>query len=87
MLVRDLGSKAEAGAGAAARRRLEAMAAPLLIGRLELVVSASIGVALPAAQDSPDGMLRTADRMMYEAKAAGDGMYRLAHTCANGEFR
>jgi diguanylate cyclase (GGDEF)-like protein/PAS domain S-box-containing protein len=74
------GSEAEA----AARRHLKALGAPLRIGRLDLALSASIGVAMPGPKDTPDSLLRTADRVMYEAKAAGSGLYRLADATDGG---
>jgi diguanylate cyclase (GGDEF)-like protein len=59
-----------------AERVAETLSEPFQIGRHELVVSASIGVArsgagLTAAED----LLRAADVAMYRAKAAGRGNY------------
>jgi diguanylate cyclase (GGDEF)-like protein/PAS domain S-box-containing protein len=44
---------------------------PLLIGRRELFVSGSVGIALADRTDSPDTLLRHADTAMYRAKAHG----------------
>jgi diguanylate cyclase (GGDEF)-like protein/PAS domain S-box-containing protein len=69
---------AEAEAEAAARRHLAALAAPVRIGRAEVTLSASVGIALPTGLDTPESLLHAADQGMYEAKSAGHGLYRLA---------
>jgi diguanylate cyclase (GGDEF)-like protein len=55
-----------------AERLLEALAAPLLVGRQQVYVTASIGIALSSSgyQDVQD-MLRDADIAMYHAKQHG----------------
>jgi diguanylate cyclase (GGDEF)-like protein/PAS domain S-box-containing protein len=65
-------------AEAAATRYLAALTAPLHLSGQDLQLSASIGVALPAPADTPESLLRAADRGMYQAKTAGPGNYRLA---------
>jgi diguanylate cyclase (GGDEF)-like protein/PAS domain S-box-containing protein len=75
----------DAEAEAAARRHLEALRAPFRLGRNEVGLSASIGVALPAGFDTPEALLRAADKVMYEAKSAGHGEYRLAKVAPIGE--
>jgi GGDEF domain-containing protein len=67
-----------AEAEAAARRHLAALAEPFVLGRQDVPLSASVGVALPASYDTPESLLRAADRVMYDAKASGAGGYRLA---------
>jgi diguanylate cyclase (GGDEF)-like protein/PAS domain S-box-containing protein len=47
------------------------MEQPLLVGRRELFVSGSVGIAMAEAGDTADGLLRNADTAMYRAKAAG----------------
>ena len=47
----------------------EALAAPFDVGGTEISVSASIGITLGAADDSPDELLGKADAAMYTAKA------------------
>jgi diguanylate cyclase len=63
------------GAGEAARvaqRIIDAMAAPITLGDRELVLSASVGVAVSGPDaDSPEQLLRNADTALYEAKARG----------------
>jgi diguanylate cyclase (GGDEF)-like protein len=67
-----------ADAEAAARRHLLSLAEPYQIARHQVTISASIGLALPAIFDTPETILRAADQVMYDAKAAGRGDYRLA---------
>jgi diguanylate cyclase (GGDEF)-like protein/PAS domain S-box-containing protein len=53
-------------------RMLDSIAEPVLIGDLNLSVSASIGVTLyPLDDNDSDTLLRHADQAMYEAKQAG----------------
>jgi diguanylate cyclase (GGDEF)-like protein/PAS domain S-box-containing protein len=57
-----------------ADRVLEALAEPFSIGRLPVMLSASVGVALGrAGETSADELLRNADIAMYAAKSAGKG--------------
>ena len=55
----------------AANRVLEALAAPFAVGQYQLLVQASVGVALAGQGDSADEVLRNADIAMYAAKAGG----------------
>lgn len=55
-----------------AKRVLEALNAPLMIGTHTLEVGASIGIALyPNDGESVDDLVRNADMALYEAKGAG----------------
>jgi diguanylate cyclase (GGDEF)-like protein/PAS domain S-box-containing protein len=83
VVLRHIVSDAEAEA--AALRHLAALVPPVRIGRAEVALSASVGIALPAGFDTPEALLRAADRVMYEAKAAGPGEYRLARVAPIGE--
>jgi diguanylate cyclase (GGDEF)-like protein/PAS domain S-box-containing protein len=78
LVLRRISGPAEAEA--AAGRHLAALAAPIRIGRHEVRLTASVGVALPTGFDTLESLLRAADRVMYQAKAAGPGLYRLAAT-------
>ncbi|HET9015998.1 MAG TPA: EAL domain-containing protein [Thermomicrobiaceae bacterium] len=70
VLLEDLPEPAEARQ--IAERVLEAIRAPLRIGRHELVVTASIGLATNASRaSSGDDLLRHADMAMYQAKRQG----------------
>ena len=61
-----------------ARRVLEALAAPFALGGAEVVVRASIGVALSgSSSEGPDRLLRNADVAMYAVKARGKSAYAL----------
>ncbi len=53
-------------------RVLHALAQPFVIGDQQVVISASIGVALyPGDGDTPERLLRAADQAMYRAKSLG----------------
>ena len=59
-----------------ARRLLEALQAPFLAGEEEIVVSASIGIAMYPTDDVDlDGLVRHADLAMYRSKSLGRGTY------------
>ena len=61
---------------AVAKRILEALRAPVRIGRQEVFPSCSIGVAHSAKSDlHPEALIRDADIAMYVAKRAGYGEY------------
>jgi diguanylate cyclase (GGDEF)-like protein/PAS domain S-box-containing protein len=70
LLVEDVADAADAVAAAEALAC--AIVAPLRIGRREIVMTASIGVALSGSgYDDPDEMLRDASLAMYRAKTGG----------------
>jgi diguanylate cyclase (GGDEF)-like protein len=57
-----------------AERIAEVLERPIELGERQVVVGASVGIALTADHESePDVMLRNADVAMYEAKKAGKG--------------
>jgi diguanylate cyclase (GGDEF)-like protein len=63
---------------AVARRLLDAVARPLVVGDGQMRTGTSIGVALSdAVGDSADDLLRNADIAMYAAKSAGRGRVEL----------
>jgi diguanylate cyclase (GGDEF)-like protein/PAS domain S-box-containing protein len=70
--------QSEVEAEAAARRHLAALTTPIRLGAQNVVLTASVGIAVASAKDTPESLLRRADRVMYEAKEAGHGLYRLA---------
>jgi diguanylate cyclase (GGDEF)-like protein len=79
--VRDLN-----GAASAARRLLEALRAPVSVQGRDIVISASIGIAMfPHDGDSADELLRNADAALYEAKRAGRDGFRFYHEMMNAE--
>jgi diguanylate cyclase (GGDEF)-like protein/PAS domain S-box-containing protein len=57
-----------------AERFRRAIAAPIIVGGVDLTVDVSIGVAMAHTSSvAPDGLLRDADAAMYDAKAQGRG--------------
>jgi diguanylate cyclase (GGDEF)-like protein/PAS domain S-box-containing protein len=61
-----------------AQRITDEFCAPVRIADRDVVVSASIGIALSTPRQSgPDTMLRKADAAMYQAKAAGKARYAI----------
>ena len=58
-----------------AERIIAALARPFSIGRREVFVGASLGIATARDGDGADGLLRNADMAMYLAKTRGKGRY------------
>ncbi len=56
-----------------AERVLAALSAPLVVEGQTLTIRASIGIALPSAQEDAGDLLRNADLAMYTAKRDGGG--------------
>ena len=76
LLVRNLPSVLEAST--VARRLITALKEPFAVGRDELVITTSIGIAIIDRQDtSPDEILRLADVAMYQAKLAGKDQFAI----------
>ncbi len=70
LLLPDLDSRE--AAGNTARKLLDALTTPFIFGKQELFVGASIGISFfPDDADGADGLIRNADRAMYDAKAQG----------------
>ena len=77
-LVADLTSSDPIGeAERAASRLLEALRTPYVIDGQELVIDASIGIALAPETADADTLLRYADIALYEAKHAGGSCTRM----------
>jgi diguanylate cyclase (GGDEF)-like protein len=77
ILVTDI--RCQNDAAAVADRILLQLRSPLSVDDTELLVSASIGIALSGAESlGPDDLLRSADEAMYQAKALGGGRYMMA---------
>jgi diguanylate cyclase (GGDEF)-like protein/PAS domain S-box-containing protein len=65
-------------AEALARRILEAFKPVVKVGRHDLHIGTSIGIAMyPGDGDNPAALLQAADTAMYQAKKKGRGTYRL----------
>jgi diguanylate cyclase (GGDEF)-like protein len=74
VIAEDIGSAENAAH--IAQRVLDALAEPLQLDNEELVISASIGIALYPIDDVDiDGLIRHADMAMYRSKAAGRNAY------------
>ena len=69
----------EEGDGArVARKLLDAMRAPFVLENREMVLTASVGLALyPGDAELEEALLQNADAAMHRAKAAGGDTYRL----------
>lgn len=53
---------------------IDRLSQPLQVGDLQLVVRASIGIAIyPSSAQDPDGLIGLADSAMYQAKRGGTG--------------
>jgi diguanylate cyclase (GGDEF)-like protein len=65
-----------------ARRLAAGLAAPIVVDRRHLAVTASIGVALAETESNVETLLRDADAAMYQAKAAGRDTEMLLDRCA-----
>lgn len=64
-------------AGSVARRILETVAKPILVGHHELHVTVSIGVTLfPNDGESAETLIKNADMAMYSAKEQGKGNFQ-----------
>jgi diguanylate cyclase (GGDEF)-like protein/PAS domain S-box-containing protein len=63
-------------ASAVAERLVEALSAPYELDSVEMVVGASVGIALyPGDGETADELLRNSDMALYRAKADGRGTY------------
>ena len=74
-------------ASAAARRVLDAIARPMAAGDRNVVVSASIGIAVSDPANPEHDLLVAADIAMYEAKSGGRGRYAFAAADADDVAR
>jgi diguanylate cyclase (GGDEF)-like protein len=71
----------------ATQRVQQALKTPTILNGHEIVITASIGIALFSSQyNSPDELIRDADIAMYRAKSCGLGNYKIfdasMHACA-----
>ncbi len=62
---------------AVAGRHLQGLGERFRVAGQDVRISASLGIAIPGESDTPDSLLRAADRVMYEAKASGPGRFRM----------
>ena len=70
----------EEAAAVLARKVLERLSEPYIVGNDELRVTASIGVAVfPKHGDSPESLVRSADAAMYRVKVGGGNAYQVSN--------
>ncbi len=70
-----------------ARRLADALAQPLDVAGNQVVVGASVGIALyPSDGDTAAALLKSADLAMYRAKADGHGLIRLYEPEMDGQL-
>ncbi|MDB5854273.1 MAG: hypothetical protein JWR22_2314 [Herminiimonas sp.] len=82
VLVGDLDASADC-ITAVAEKILLALRDPIAIQGMPVILSTSIGIAIPCHEREPAAeILRRADQAMYEAKAAGRNTIRLSRTAA-----
>jgi len=85
ILLTDIWQPADAVA--VADRILHQLRSPLSLEGTEIVVTASIGIALSGADSlEPDELLHSADLAMYQAKAGGGDAYLLAGSESHGRY-
>jgi diguanylate cyclase (GGDEF)-like protein len=86
--VVQVGASQPAEAEALCRRLLEVLGAPCRLDGHEVVVGASVGVALaPVDGDEPATLLRHADIALYRAKGEGRGTFRFFEEGMNRELQ
>jgi len=77
----------ETQAEAVARRLIESVSRPLVIGDRELTVKASVGVVMHlGGHGESEELIRHADIAMYAAKDSGGGAFRIFRTAMAQEF-
>ncbi|MCA1848615.1 MAG: EAL domain-containing protein, partial [Actinobacteria bacterium] len=67
----------KSSAASAAERIGEALKAPIEVNGSEVLVSASVGVAVPEQEDGPEDLLRKADVAMHAAKRKGKARHKV----------
>lgn len=78
VVVQTAAGNLRAGAIRLAARLIEAASEPIDFNGMTMCVGLSVGIAFaPAAGIDVDGLLRAADRALYEAKEAGRNQYRV----------
>ena len=75
ILAEDIGN--ERGATRIAERVAEALTRPFVLRGREHFVSASVGIAIGAGTEPPEGLIRDADSALYRAKDRGRGGYEI----------
>ena len=85
------GSDVDTAAIHVAERAIARLRAPVRLAEVEMMVSASVGIALAGADDTPESLLGHADIAMYRAKAGGRDRLEVfdadAHRAVVGRLR
>ena len=77
LVLADL--QARENASGVAAKTIESLAQPINVNDRQVLVGASVGIALfPADGSDVDGLIKAADTAMYEVKRAGKNGYRFA---------
>jgi diguanylate cyclase (GGDEF)-like protein len=84
VVVREGIGSSEDVAGYIARLTAEVQR-PISLGANDIIVNASLGVALGGAGDTPEALLRDADAAMYNAKAHGRSRAEIATKAVHAE--
>ncbi len=75
--IMQVGATQPRDATALASRLIEVIGAPYELGGRQVVIEASVGIALaPGDGLDPDQLLKNADMALYRAKSEGRGLYR-----------
>ena len=86
--ILQLASEEALDAEVLARRVLDVLSAPYELDGQQVVIGASIGVAIaPQDGDTPDQLLKNADLALYRAKADGRGTYRFFEAAMDAELQ
>jgi len=73
---------------ALATRLIEAVGAPYDIDDHQVIVGASVGIAIaPSDGNEPDVLMKNADLALYRAKADGGGVYRFFETAMDARMQ
>ena len=86
--ILQLASEEALDAEVLARRVLDVLSAPYELDGQQVVIGASIGVAIaPQDGDTPDQLLKNADLALYRAKADGRGTHRFFEAAMDAELQ
>jgi diguanylate cyclase (GGDEF)-like protein/PAS domain S-box-containing protein len=84
MLLMDVGGAADVAS--VAQRLMDALAQPLTVAGSELILSASIGIALfPRDANNVEALMGRAEQALYAAKAAGRAQHRFFDEAMNAQ--
>jgi diguanylate cyclase (GGDEF)-like protein/PAS domain S-box-containing protein len=86
-LIQSVSEPAE-GAGALAKRLVEALSRPFNLEGHQVNIGASVGIAIaPADGADPDQLMKNADLALYKAKSQGRGQFRFFEPAMDAEIQ